>query len=489
MDRELAARHSLLAAFVLLFVCALQGQKISLAAGPLHAEAGSPKIFVQKIKGDISLDDLVTSSGYELSDNDVPLFLADFMRLNPTVKSLSLLKKGLVVKLPLEYLTKKAGGSEKAEPARPRQAKKKRSAAAPATAKRPSPAAPRVDQRLVLENIERLFQHLEGRVSVLSDGLKLFSVSERTEIALDTSFLPIIDVDAEHVLIMDYAGVIPDELKNLIEIAWPEYRVVRTSRADDLKGIVFASLQEAGYAVHLGEWVASGGRSLVEYSPDFLVYRKRDSLMTGEFALVTVLGKEELATPDELLAWYQTRGVSMIELNPHKAAKWRRHAGEFLSLESFAADREFAERVIEILGYRATRNRELSLSGRKEYSFKLLADLSIDLGYRMKVIEFAELSAHELQYARRQGVDVICIGTSDGKREIAGKILAIMGITRREQPRETSRFITPEGVRYRLLLPGSYVESRGGAFFLTDSEMGEELMRIVTDNGTKVIKF
>jgi hypothetical protein len=51
-----------------------------------------------------SLNDLIADSGYGIDDENVVVFLTEFMDLNPDIKSLSALTSGIVVKIPVTYL-------------------------------------------------------------------------------------------------------------------------------------------------------------------------------------------------------------------------------------------------------------------------------------------------------------------------------------------------------------------------------------------------
>lgn len=56
---------------------------------------------------DISLCELIKSSGYDLDDKDIGLFLRDFISLNGNIKRLSVIPKGTTVRLPLKNLKAK----------------------------------------------------------------------------------------------------------------------------------------------------------------------------------------------------------------------------------------------------------------------------------------------------------------------------------------------------------------------------------------------
>lgn len=56
---------------------------------------------------DISLSELIKSSGYDLDDKDIGLFLRDFISLNGNIKRLSVIPKGTTVRLPIKNLKAK----------------------------------------------------------------------------------------------------------------------------------------------------------------------------------------------------------------------------------------------------------------------------------------------------------------------------------------------------------------------------------------------
>ena len=56
---------------------------------------------------DTSLSELIKSSGYDLDDKDISLFLRDFISLNKNLKRLSVIPKETTVRLPLKNMKAK----------------------------------------------------------------------------------------------------------------------------------------------------------------------------------------------------------------------------------------------------------------------------------------------------------------------------------------------------------------------------------------------
>ena len=68
--------------------------------------SGSKNIAVVEVEKDSSLMEIVESEGYTLRDENVNDFLNEFIALNEGVKSIRLIPKGNIIKLPLSHLNK-----------------------------------------------------------------------------------------------------------------------------------------------------------------------------------------------------------------------------------------------------------------------------------------------------------------------------------------------------------------------------------------------
>ena len=445
------------------------------------------KIFAFKLQKNISLDDLIVSSGYSISDEDVVVFMTDFLNLNPSVKSISSLKKGMLVRVPLKHLKKvsKAGPvfREKAELSSLKSVMRKKE-------RIKSEREPlRVDRAMVLNNVRELFTLLGEQVTIDQEGFKLFQISEKSELSFDTGLFPVVDLHNEHILIIDYTGSFPDELKNLLEVAWPEYRVVHAKGRSGFRSIVPTLLLESGYAFSENGKMVSGGAAQIEYHADYLVYGKNGTMMDNDISLVSILDKSELKTPGELVSWFGEKDIRVIELSEHKTRQMDRKHAEFVALDTGMSGREFTEKILTLWGYPYDRNVRVSLSPRREITYTLTADISIALGRNKKIIDFSEISDMEMQSVQRLGLDIVRIEPFEQKKGILKKIMSLLSLNRSDAPKTNAPYLTPKGSRYRLLLPGSMVQTTKGQFFMTGLELDSDLLKKIVADGVTVIQF
>ncbi|MDP2156227.1 MAG: hypothetical protein Q8K68_00785, partial [Nitrospirota bacterium] len=182
------------------------------------------RVLALRLQKSISLDELIQTAGYGISDDNVILFLTEFLELNPTVKGVSILKKGTLVRMPVRHLKKAVDRPslfrEKAELSGLKQRITRKKTPVSLTKQE----SLKIDRFMLLRNIQRLFSSLGEDVSLEKEGFKYFSLSEKSDISFDTGLFPIIDLHSERILVIDYTGAFPDDMKNLLEISWPEYR-------------------------------------------------------------------------------------------------------------------------------------------------------------------------------------------------------------------------------------------------------------------------
>lgn len=472
------------------------------------------KVLSIRLKRNISLYELITKSGHSIEDKDVVSFLTDFTKLNWNVKSISILKKGTVIKLPLKNL-KKVGDNLFQPYKKPKVAaitREKTKAAAitrkrlylfPITQKRPKPAprtidrkpkekagirVSRIDKAMLLRNIKILSDSLDDKISIETEGFKFFNINERTRISLDTSFFPVIVLNKERILVLDYSGILPQEIKDIVELAWPEYRVVSNNGRVDLKNIIGTLLESMDYSVNYDKKIVVGGRTQIEYFADFLIFKKQSDMMDSKISVIGIIKADEYTTPESLVRWLKEKDINLIELTYNEKKKIRRSKAEIINIDSDKNAREFTETMLSLIGYKFSRDDVLNLSDRKEYSFNLKADLSINLGYRTKVIEFVELSDYEINYAKKRGFDIACIRTWDARKNIISKLMALFSLNYNSLKTSTSH-IMPRGVKYRLLLPGVFVHSVKGPVLITDADFEPELLRQLIDEKVNIITF
>ncbi|MBI5632093.1 MAG: hypothetical protein HZA15_01215 [Nitrospirae bacterium] len=468
----------------------LMGMLLAQSALALPEKNRDNRVLALKPQKNISLNDLIQTAGYSISDEDVVLFLTEFIELNPSVKSVSLLKKGTMVRMPVRHLKKTAVSPgpvrETGGVREPKQLIARRRLPARLAA---NPVVLRIDSTVLLGNIQRLFSALGEDVSVEKEGFKYLSLGEKSDISFDTGLFPIMDLHNDRILVIDYTGIFPDDMKNLLEVSWPEYRVVSPRGKTDLRGLVPLLLQESGYLFQENSRMVSGGAAQAEYHADFLVHGKNGKPMDSDISLVSVLGSSEYQTPPEIISWFMNRDVRIIELSEQDMHYANRNPGSVIEMRGNTTGKVFIENVLTLMGYSFSRDEKINLSAGKAVQLNVHADLLIDMGYKRKIVEFAGVSDQEMKYIRKLGLDIAHIEHDEGKNDMIRKILSLLSLAYTNSPQKNAASLTQKNSRYRLLVPGFVVKSLRGVFFMTDADLDEELKKSITSEGISMLKF
>lgn len=448
--------------------------------------SASEKTLILKIEKNTSLYEVIKKYGFEINDNDVIPFLREFMEMNENIKSIGFLKKSEVIKIPLGKLRKVKArtliSTEKTIKPVSQKSLVKKTEAKSSVARHSL-----MNRAMILKNIELLFDFFDKEISVETDGFKLLNVNERSVLSFDTHFFPLINFKENRVLILDLSGLLPEELKDVIEVAWPEYKVVNCRGKSDLKSIIGALLKSMGYFVLSDRKVIAVGH--IEYDADFLILNSNDDLLNSEIAVIGIVGDNEFDTPEKALEWFNERGLNVVELSNNKVKKNHGDASKSVEISKHKDEKEFTEKILTHLGYEFSRNNTFNIADRKEYSYKIKADLSIKSGNRSKIIEFAEISDYEIKYAKKKGLDIIDVMPWEERKDIIQKILSLFPLEYMDSTELMSEYITPPGVKYRLLSPGVFVHSIKGSILLIDSGSYTELLKQLIDERVNILIF
>lgn len=423
-----------------------------------------------------SLGELIRTSGYSLEDKNVEAFLKDFARLNEDVKSLSWIPQGTLVRIPLKNLVPLRLKTV-AEGSVARVEKKKRRLGSRGAA----------GDDLVLRNLSTVLLALTDVVRIKSDGVTVLSSDSKTELSVDTASFPMVELADKRVIMLDYRGTLPAELKDIIEVSWPEYRVISCRGIKHLKSSVSALLDTIGYSAFGSGRVIIVDTAKVELHPDFVVMKMGEDVLNAEIAAVSIVQPGEQGIPEEFKEWARNKGVRILDLyteEPHLS----KVKAQTVSLEERNVE-SLSERFLALLSYPVKRGETFTFSGKSGYRFAMRTDMSFREKNKVKAIQFSSVPEPQLRFAERRGIDVLSIDPRGGRAAVLKEIMGFVSLPYSERPEKTSQVITPRKAKYRLFVPGILVRSRKGTFFFTEAAAEEYLLSSLIRRDIRLVTF
>ncbi len=432
---------------------------------PISIDAKGMDYISVKAERDISLSELLKSSRLDIADEMMVPFLKDFMSLNEDIKSLRIIPKGKIVKLPSRYFKVTAKVSKKKE--------KAKLAPAEEISK---------DITTITGNIKKLFDRLGETFSIRPGEIVVFPVSEKATLSVDTAYFPIIELPGKQLILIDPRGALPEEIRDVIEINWPEYSII-SSR--DTKIIINNILDAINYSCLDNGRVILGDDMQVEIKADCIIVKKDKDIMDYDITILSIIKENEFGFPERFLKWAIESGINIVDLflkEPpviHKEAK----------LLTLSKDKKkLVEDLITILGYETKRNVGLGLTDRRDYKLNIMADLVIRTEKRTKLIDMSGLPQPVINLLKRHGIDIMSIRKEDNSREIIKNLLHFLSLSYEDRPEIVSAMITPQRVKYRVRTNSLFVKSKNGPFLFSDYHNPELLLSLI-DERISLIKY
>lgn len=439
-----------------------------ILALPLSLNAKDKNYIDVKAERDISLSDLIRSSGFDLEDDKVVPFLGEFLRLNDNIKSLNLIPKGKTIRLPLRFLKTQMKITEKKGKGEVRKVVEEKDKIA-----------------LLTRNIKMLFDRLGETITVRPGEVIIFPVTERASLSLDTNYFPVFELPGQHLIILDLRERLPNEIRDVIEVQWPEYTVIS---GRDLKMIINRILDVMDYSCLDDGRVIIGDEIQIEVKADCIVMRKGKDIMENDIIILSIIKEGEFGFPERFLKWAKDSGINIIDL-PMKELRGEMQGSRearFLSLPDQKG--ELVVTFLTFLGYEVKRNVGLSLSERMDYRLNITADIAFKSGKRTKLIDLSGLPQPVVGLLRRHGIDAISIRPQGESREIILNILDFLSLDYQRHPETVSAIVTPRRVKYRVKPRGILVRTKRGTLLLSDYH-NPELLRSLIDSRITLIKY
>lgn len=431
---------------------------------PLSIHAKMKDYISIKTEKNISLSDLIKSSGFEIEDDRVIPFLEDFLRLNENIKSLRMIPKGATVRLPSRYLKTHSGTTrEKGFEPGPEVARDK-------------------EIEVIMRNIKELFDRLGEFMSVSPGKMVVFPITEKASLSINTNYFPMIEISDHRMILLDLKKTLPDEIRDIIEVYWPEYIVIR---GRDMKGIINQVLDYIDYTCIEEGKVIIGDDMIVEMEPDCIIMRKGKDIMDSDMIILGVTEKDEFGFPHKLLKWAKESGINIIDLHMREHPLFHKEAKLFILPEYKVG---LILGLLEHLGYKVKRDIGLSIAEKREYKLNVMADIVFKARERTKLIDLSGLPKQAIGVLRKHGIDILSINIRDNSRKIIEDILNFLSLPKESHPEKVSKMITPRKVNYRVRTQGIVVKSQKGNLLLSDYH-DPELLRSLIDERINLIKY
>ena len=273
------------------------------------------------------------------------------------------------------------------------------------------------------------------RGAVTATGSYFIPLHESTQITIDCSMIPVVELDDGTTVLLDYGNRLSDDLKELIRQSWKSYAFLTSEQLrDGLGGLLGIIRHSQNYRM-----VRTDKPLEVTVKPEILVFP--DWIITGNETAggvtyrqgIFLLDRGERPLPAEARDFLEKSGVAVTEISENRAVSsletppaLRPAIADLRALKGIA----LAEKLLATLGETPIRNAEVVVfdQARNGFNLSVTADLLIRKGVKRFIIHTKRLPEQFLQILREAGTEVIPIGEKDQGRSLVEGVLRGLGI-------------------------------------------------------------
>ena len=402
-------------------------------------------------------------------------------KLNPEIPDLNWLPVGQTLRLP------PAPTRSAVPPAAPLKT------AARPTEKSDAETAAIADSLLGI--IRPVIGRMRGAVTVT--GSYFIPLQETTQITIDCSQIPVVELDDGTTVLLDYGDRLSENLKGLIRQSWKNYAFLTAEELRDglggLQGIIRHSWNYR--MVRTDKPLELTVKPEIFIFPDWIITGKETAGGVTYRQGLFLLDRGERPLPAEARAFLEKSGVAVTEIAENRAVSsletppaLQPAIADLRTLKGIA----LAERLLATLGETPIRNAEVVVfdQARNGFNLSITADLLIRKGEKRFILHTKPLPEQFVHILREAGTEVIPIGEKDQGRSLVEGVLQGLGI-----PVSFGYFsfrIPEEGKRPRLTASFSALRAmnEGEPIYLIDFDVPPVVMPFLNGRrGGRVVRY
>jgi len=362
-----------------------------------------------------------------------------------------------------------------------------------------SDAEPAAKMPPVLEGLMGIIRPVIGRMrgAVTVTGSYFIPLQEATQITIDCSKIPVVELDDGTTVLLDYGDRLSENLKGLIRQSWKNYAFLTAEELrDGLGGLPSIIRHSQNYRM-----VRTDKPLDLMVKPEILIFP--DWIITGKETAggetyrqgLFLLDRGERPLSAEAKEFIEKSGIAVTEIaGDHALSSVETPPAlqpamvDLRGLKGIA----LAERLLATLGETPIRNAEVVVfdQARNGFNLSVTADLLIRKGEKRFILHTKRLPEQFLHILREAGTEVIPIGEKDQGRSLIEGVLQGLGI-----PVSFGYFsfrIPEEGNRPRLT--GSFSALRamneGEPIYLIDFDVPSAVLPFLNGRrGGRVVRY
>jgi hypothetical protein len=328
----------------------------------------------------------------------------------------------------------------------------------------------------------------------LQTGEHFFPLKASSQLKLNASAYPIIDLTNGNKILVDLYNDLPEKMEDLITSNWNDYKVIHLDGKDDLKTAFSRVVQVCGYRkiYGAGEPFVSDGETPVSVTADRIVEQDQtSSSSTRKISVINFLDDNNLRTPEPLRKYLESSGIKIIDYPSRPETE--KNVNENLDLLS-ATDNlnSFIKTLLDATGQIYKTNVELPVyqNERTDINLAIKADFFIQAEGKDHIIDLSGLGKEIINVLQEHQMMVCSILGKRKSSEALQGLLEFLGIKHNAGTHQFSSENTPDSHNISITIEGiTFKDANLKEVFATSLKLPRDLIRFLNAKGYRVFQM
>ena len=366
-----------------------------------------------------------------------------------------------------------------------------------------SPVKPRREVALERINFETFLQSEftslldESGSTIQQEGIHEFPDFEGSQLSLDTATYPIIQCEKNNTfLIMDYYNRLPDEIKEVIQSNWNNYKIVPSGKDQGLESTIDQILKEMSFfkVIEQGEPLVRGEDVLIKIVGDWIVYP--DSALQKAF-VVNLINSPEHITATSIKRYLEEHGIKLIDLDLFEQSedessfvmedKGEDAGSSEISQLDFTDKVTFVETLLELAEQDYSQNVPISVYSRDNTGLAL--NVTIDITFvkngKKHLIYLQKKSPKLLSLLTKQGFPLLKLTSEEDAVTTVKKVLDFLKVDYKSPIITFAASKTNQDNKIWVNIPGILFETERKKVLLTHLSLPPTLISFLEEKGVQ----
>jgi hypothetical protein len=284
------------------------------------------------------------------------------------------------------------------------------------------------------DKILPVVSHIVNRMQgvVITDGSYCVPVPPSSEVTIDCSKVPVIEMPDGNTILLDLSNRIPADLKRLIESTWDTYRVIGVKIKEPIPSLLERIVGATGvYTLEkINRQMKIGDTPVMRVFLGWLVSKKSETRGAGRYAFNFVKDISDVL-PLPVKNYAGRNGLEIIEIMDGFGITGDDtvYQSSPVNVLDSGSGLILADSLLGMLGYSPVRGGEITVLSGDGLSLSMKTELLLNVGGTRVIITSRSVSEQVLSILQEKGDRVILVSKGKNKIEIIENLVQAMRLS------------------------------------------------------------